>query len=45
MLLSAAVMDERLLGLDADREGTRLLDELTAYVHAGVLRRTRRPVT
>ena len=45
MVLSAAVMDEGLLGVDADRETTRLLDELTAYVHAGVLHRTRRPAT
>jgi AcrR family transcriptional regulator len=41
MVLSAAVLDEPLLGLDADQEGGPLLDELTAYVLAGVVGRAR----
>ncbi|MEU1365536.1 helix-turn-helix domain-containing protein [Streptomyces sp. NPDC005803] len=39
MVLSAAVLDETLLGMDADQEGDQLVDELTAYVMAGVIRR------
>jgi AcrR family transcriptional regulator len=34
MVLSAAVLDESFLGLDADREQDRILDELTVYVLA-----------
>ncbi|MFG2939591.1 TetR/AcrR family transcriptional regulator [Streptomyces sp. NPDC048282] len=37
MVFSAAVLDERFLGLDADRDEGPLLDELTAYVLAGFL--------
>lgn len=40
MVLSAAVLDELLLGLDADQENSPLLDELTEYVLAGVMGRT-----
>ncbi|GGW29119.1 TetR/AcrR family transcriptional regulator [Streptomyces griseoloalbus] len=39
LVLSAAVLDDSLLGLDADEEGDQLLDELAAYVLAGVIRR------